>query len=177
MEPTPLPDLSHLRTRIDQLDAALVAIVAERLAVCREVAEVKQRVDAPVIQPARVRDVVTSRRKLAIEAGFDPDFVFSWPTGRMGVMEGDAAVAAVHGPALAAAKAAGAPPEASLQAAVDAMRADYDAELDARHAGARGHIDAIVYPEDTRTTLAMALRAAWQHPGSHLGPYVLPCRS
>lgn len=74
MEPTPIPDLSHLRARIDQLDAALVAIVAERLAVCREVAEVKQRVDAPVIQPARVRDVVTSRRQLAIEAGVDPDF-------------------------------------------------------------------------------------------------------
>ena len=28
--------------------------------------------------------------------GFDPDFVFSWPTGRMGVMEGEAAVQAVH---------------------------------------------------------------------------------
>lgn len=109
--------------------------------------------------------------------GFDPDFIFSWPTGRMGVMEGDAAVAAVHGPALAAAKAAGVAPDAALQTAADAMRADYDEQLDARHAGARGHIDAIVYPEDTRATLAMALRAAWQHPGSHLGPYVLPCRS
>jgi 3-methylcrotonyl-CoA carboxylase beta subunit len=109
--------------------------------------------------------------------GFDPDFIFSWPTGRMGVMEGDAAVAAVHGPALAKAKAAGVTPEPALQAAVETMRADYDAQLDARYAGARGHIDAIVYPEDTRATLAMALRAAWQHPGSHLGPYVLPCRS
>ncbi len=27
--------------------------------------------------------------------GFDPDFIFSWPTGRMGVMEGDSAVQAV----------------------------------------------------------------------------------
>ncbi len=32
--------------------------------------------------------------------GFDPDFLFSWPTGRMGVMEGEAAVTAVHGPEL-----------------------------------------------------------------------------
>ena len=32
--------------------------------------------------------------------GFDPDFIFSWPTGRMGVMEGESAVQAVHGPAL-----------------------------------------------------------------------------
>jgi hypothetical protein len=30
--------------------------------------------------------------------GFDPDFIFSWPTGRMGVMEGESAVMAVHGP-------------------------------------------------------------------------------
>jgi acetyl-CoA carboxylase carboxyltransferase component len=32
--------------------------------------------------------------------GFDPDFIFSWPTGRMGVMEGEAAIQAVHGPAI-----------------------------------------------------------------------------
>src|ERR671920_2146374 len=32
--------------------------------------------------------------------GFDPDFLLSWPTGRMGVMEGEAAVMAVHGPEL-----------------------------------------------------------------------------
>jgi chorismate mutase/catechol 2,3-dioxygenase-like lactoylglutathione lyase family enzyme len=49
--------LAALRVRIDQLDAALIAIVAERLAVCREVAAVKQGSDTPVIQPARVRDV------------------------------------------------------------------------------------------------------------------------
>jgi len=70
-QPNPL---AGLRARIDQLDAALIAIVAERLAVCREVAEVKEGSDTPVIQPARVRDVVTSRRSQAIEAGVDPDF-------------------------------------------------------------------------------------------------------
>ena len=106
--------------------------------------------------------------------GFDPDFIFSWPTGRMGVMEGESAIAAVHGPALAAAKAAGTTPSPAVQSAVAAMREEYDTQLDARYAGARGHIDAILYPEDTRTTLAMALRAAWQHAGSHLGPFVLP---
>ena len=30
--------------------------------------------------------------------GFDPNFTFGWPTARIGVMEGDAAVQAVHGP-------------------------------------------------------------------------------
>ena len=32
--------------------------------------------------------------------GFDPNFTFSWPTARIGVMEGDSAVQAVHGPEL-----------------------------------------------------------------------------
>ena len=32
--------------------------------------------------------------------GFDPHFTFAWPTARIGVMEGDAAVQAVHGPEL-----------------------------------------------------------------------------
>lgn len=66
--------LAGLRARIDQLDQALIAIVAERLAVCREVAAVKDVSATPVIQPDRVRDVVTTRRQQAIEAGVDPDF-------------------------------------------------------------------------------------------------------
>ncbi|WP_348240024.1 carboxyl transferase domain-containing protein, partial [Salmonella enterica] len=32
--------------------------------------------------------------------GFDPDFIFTWPTGRMGVMEGESAVMALFGPQL-----------------------------------------------------------------------------
>ena len=106
--------------------------------------------------------------------GFDPDFIFSWPTGRMGVMEGEAAVQAVHGPALEAAKKAKKPPPPEVLASVDEMRADYEHQLDARYAGARGYIDAIVYPEETRDVLAMALRTAMQNPGPHLGPFVLP---
>jgi len=106
--------------------------------------------------------------------GFDPDFILSWPTGRMAVMEGEAAVQAVHGPTLDAAKKAGTEPSADVLAAVDAMRADYEEQLDARYAAARGFVDAIVYPEDTRTMLAMALRAANQNHGPHLGAFVLP---
>ncbi len=106
--------------------------------------------------------------------GFDPDFIFSWPTGRMGVMEGESAVQAVHGPALEEAKRRGRRPDPAVQAAVEEMRADYERQLDARFAGARGYIDAIIYPEETRDVLAMALRAALHNPGPHLGPFVLP---
>ncbi len=66
--------LPELRARIDELDQRLVAVLAERLAVCTEVARVKEGTDTPVIQPARVRDVITTRRQWAIDAGVDADF-------------------------------------------------------------------------------------------------------
>jgi acetyl-CoA carboxylase carboxyltransferase component len=106
--------------------------------------------------------------------GFDPDFIFSWPSGRMGVMEGESAVQAVHGPALDAAKKAGGKLAAEVNAKVEEMRADYEHQLDARYAGARGYIDAIVYPENTREALTTAFRAALNFSGPHLGPFVLP---
>ncbi len=106
--------------------------------------------------------------------GFDPDFLFTWPTGRMAVMEGEAAIQAVHGPSIDAARKAGTSPAADVTASVDAMRADYEHQLDARYAAARGFADAILYPEDTRPMLALALRASSHNAGPHLGAFVLP---
>ena len=106
--------------------------------------------------------------------GFDPDFIFSWPTGRMAVMEGESAIQAVHGPILEKAKKKGGAPPPDVAASVEEMRTDYEHQLDARYAAARGFVDAIVYPEETRETLAMALRTSLHNPGAHLGPFVLP---
>jgi acetyl-CoA carboxylase carboxyltransferase component len=106
--------------------------------------------------------------------GFDPDFILSWPTGRMAVMEGESAVGAVHGPELDKARQAKSelPPE--VKASVEAMRADYEHQLDARYAAARGYADAIITPEETRDQLAFVLRVTSNYPGPHLGPFVLP---
>ena len=106
--------------------------------------------------------------------GFDPDLILSWPTGRMAVMEGESAIAAVHGPTLEALKKVGAAPSDELQQSIASMREDYEQQLDARYAAARGFADAIVYPEDTRPLLALALRAVRRNPGPHLGAFVLP---
>src|SRR6202050_3816757 len=92
--------------------------------------------------------------------GFDPHFTFAWPTARIGVMEGDAAVQAVHGPELAKLKAAGEPGPAGLGARLAQTRADYEHWLDARYAAARGHVDAILDPLETRRVLEFALEAA-----------------
>jgi acetyl-CoA carboxylase carboxyltransferase component len=97
--------------------------------------------------------------------GFDPDFILSWPTGRMAVMEGESAVQAVFG---------GRVNDAEVQDAVGRMREEYEHQLDAKSAGARGHVDAIVTPEETRDMLAFTLRVASHYDGPHLGAFVIP---
>jgi 3-methylcrotonyl-CoA carboxylase beta subunit len=106
--------------------------------------------------------------------GFDPDFILSWPTGRMGVMEGESAVMAVHGAEIEKARKEGREPSADVKASMTSMRADYEEQLDAKYAAARGFVDAIVTPEETRDQLAFALRIAANYHGPHLGPFVLP---
>jgi 3-methylcrotonyl-CoA carboxylase beta subunit len=106
--------------------------------------------------------------------GFDPDFIFTWPTGRMGVMEGDSAVVALFSGQLEALKKEGKQPDAELQAKMDSVRADYDHQLDAKFAAARGFVDAVILPDETRAALALALRTSLNNPGPHLGAFVLP---
>lgn len=106
--------------------------------------------------------------------GFDPDFILSWPTGRMAVMEGESAVMAVHGPEIDKAQRTKSTLPAPVQEAVDSMRTDYEQQLDAKFAAARGFVDAIITPEETRGQLAFALRVAANYSGPHLGPFVLP---
>ncbi len=89
--------------------------------------------------------------------GFDPHFTFSWPTARIGVMEGESAVQAVHGPELARLMESGAEIPAELQQKIAKTRADYERWLDAKYAAARGHCDAVIDPAQTRETLALAL--------------------
>ncbi len=102
--------------------------------------------------------------------GFDPDFIFSWPTGRMAVMEGESAVMAVFGAQLEQLKHEGGEDD-EMQRRIEAMREDYEHQLDARYAAARGFADAILMPEETRPALSLALRAALHNPGPHLGPW------
>ena len=106
--------------------------------------------------------------------GFDPDFIFSWPTGRMGVMEGDSAVQAVFGSQLEKLKKNGQSPDAMLTAEMDKVRETYDMELDAKYAAARGFVDAVITPQSTRSALELALRTAQNYSGPHLGQFVLP---
>ena len=106
--------------------------------------------------------------------GFDPDFIYSWPTGRMGVMEGDSAVQAVFGSQLEKLKKNGQTPDETLTAEMDKVRETYDQELDAKYAAARGFVDAVITPESTRDALELSLRTSMNYSGAHLGQFVLP---
>lgn len=92
--------------------------------------------------------------------GFDPHFTFAWPTARIGVMEGDSAVMAIHSPELQKLKKEGKAVPEDLQQRIDKTRADYERWLDAKFAAARGHVDALLDPLATRRVLAFALEAA-----------------
>src|SRR5712692_3430308 len=106
--------------------------------------------------------------------GFDPDFIFTWPTGRMGVMEGDSAVMALFSAELDKLERNGLEPDEKMQAEMERVREKYERELDPRFAAARGFVDAILSPEHTRAALELALRTALNNPGPHLGVPVLP---
>jgi acetyl-CoA carboxylase carboxyltransferase component len=92
--------------------------------------------------------------------GFDPNFTFAWPTARIGVMEGDSAVKAIHGPELEKLQKENKPIPEDLQRRIDKTRADYERWLDARFAASRGHADAVIDPLATRRVLTFALEAS-----------------
>ena len=106
--------------------------------------------------------------------GFDPDFIFTLPTGRMGVMEGDSAAQAIFGTQIEKLKKEGKEPDDAMKAEMDKVRETYDRELDAKHAAARGLLDAIVTPENLRDALTLALQTCLNTNKPHIGAFVLP---
>lgn len=105
--------------------------------------------------------------------GFDPDFIFSLPTGRMGVMEGDSAAQAIFGTQIEKLKKEGKEPPPETLEEMDKVRGTYDRELDAKHAAARGFVDAIVTAEDLRDSLILALETCLNTNKPHIGAFVL----
>lgn len=108
--------------------------------------------------------------------GFDPDFILSLPTGRMGVMEGASAVMALFSAQLDRLKEEGKVPDEELTTKMDEVREEYDRQLDARFAAARGFVDQVVLPEELRPALGLLLRAARRNEGPHVGAFQIEGR-
>ncbi|MEY2926608.1 MAG: hypothetical protein RL367_1085 [Pseudomonadota bacterium] len=66
--------LSRLRQSIDNIDAALVHILAERFKVTQEVGRYKAESGLPASDPGREDKQVARLRQLAADAGLDPEF-------------------------------------------------------------------------------------------------------
>ncbi|WP_317993978.1 chorismate mutase [Bartonella gliris] len=69
-----LEELTHLRASIDNFDATLIHILAERFRCTKAVGRLKARYDLPKVDPVREQHQIARLRQLAIDSHLDPDF-------------------------------------------------------------------------------------------------------
>jgi len=73
--PTPSdPALSAFRKSIDNIDAALIHMLAERFRITQAVGEYKAKAGLPASDPGREARQIERLRALAIDAELDPEF-------------------------------------------------------------------------------------------------------
>ena len=69
-----LAELQRLRASIDNMDAALVHLLAERFKITQQVGELKAAHGLPPADPVREAQQIARLRTLAEEARLDPEF-------------------------------------------------------------------------------------------------------
>jgi len=69
-----LAELHRLRLSIDNMDAALVHLLAERFKITQQVGELKAANGLPPADPARETEQIARLRALASESHLDPEF-------------------------------------------------------------------------------------------------------
>jgi chorismate mutase len=73
--PQELPDeLLELRRSIDNIDAAVIHLLAERFKCTRKVGELKAAADLPPADPVREAQQIARLRSLAVSAELAPEF-------------------------------------------------------------------------------------------------------
>ena len=73
MDQTP-PELLQLRQSIDNMDSALIHLLAERFRVTQRVGELKSDLGLPASDPDREARQVARLRQLAVDSHLDPEF-------------------------------------------------------------------------------------------------------
>ncbi|HYP72660.1 MAG TPA: chorismate mutase [Microbacterium sp.] len=70
--------LLSLRASIDNIDAALIFMLAERFRCTKQVGVLKAEHGMPASDPAREERQIERLRRLALEADLDPEFAQKW---------------------------------------------------------------------------------------------------
>lgn len=70
--------LQRLRASIDNVDAALIFMLAERFRCTQQVGVLKAEHRMPASDPAREEQQIARLRRLALEADLDPEFAEKW---------------------------------------------------------------------------------------------------
>ena len=68
------PTLEHFRQSIDNIDAALVFMLAERFKITQAVGRYKAENELPPADPGREESQIARLRQLASDAQLDPEF-------------------------------------------------------------------------------------------------------
>ena len=68
------PVLAAFRQSIDNIDAALIFMLAERFKITKAVGEYKAKTDLPPADPRREEEQIARMKRLAVDADLDPDF-------------------------------------------------------------------------------------------------------
>ena len=68
------PELAELRHSIDNIDAAVLHLLAERFKCTQKVGQLKARLDLPPADPVREAQQIARLRSLAISAELAPEF-------------------------------------------------------------------------------------------------------
>ncbi|MGO3734882.1 MAG: chorismate mutase [Canibacter sp.] len=71
-------ELLRLRGSIDNIDAALIHILAERFRCTQDVGRLKAEHDLPAADPEREKRQIARLRRLAEDAQLDPEFAEKW---------------------------------------------------------------------------------------------------
>ena len=74
----PTATLLRLRGSIDNIDAALIHMLAERFKATQQVGVLKAAHGMPASDPAREEQQIARLRRLASDADLDPEFAEKW---------------------------------------------------------------------------------------------------